>query len=89
MLSGLAGSPFSIGASGAVYGLFGYLWIRPTLSPSYPVRMMPANVAIMLGWLVFCIFFVDRIANGAHIGGLIAGVVIAVIVSRMPSDPYS
>ncbi|QEG01156.1 Rhomboid protease GlpG [Stieleria maiorica] len=89
LFRGLAGSPFSIGASGAVYGLFGYLWIRPALSPSYPVRMMPSNVAIMLGWLVFCIFFVERIANGAHLGGLIAGVVIAVVVSRMPSDRFA
>ncbi|WP_286177542.1 rhomboid family intramembrane serine protease [Stieleria mannarensis] len=88
-LAGLAGSPFSIGASGAVYGLFGYLWIRPALSPSYPVRMMPSNVAIMLGWLVFCIFYVERIANGAHLGGLIAGVVIAAVVSRMPSDRFA
>ncbi|WP_253160830.1 rhomboid family intramembrane serine protease [Stieleria tagensis] len=89
LLAGLAGSPFSIGASGAVYGLFGYLWIRPALSPMYPVRMVPANVAIMLGWLVFCVFFVDRIANGAHIGGLIAGVVIAAVVSRLGSNRFS
>ncbi len=89
LLAGLAGSPFSIGASGAVYGVFGYLWIRPSLSPSYPVRMMPMNVTIMMGWLVFCVFFVPRIANGAHIGGLIAGVLIAAIVSRMSIDSYS
>lgn len=89
ILHGLSGSPFSIGASGAVYGLFGYLWIRPVFSPMYPVRMMPSNVAIMLGWLVFCIFFVDRIANGAHIGGLVAGVLIAAVVSRIPADSYS
>ncbi|KAA5543755.1 rhomboid family intramembrane serine protease [Roseiconus nitratireducens] len=83
-LSGLAGTPFSIGASGAVYGLFGYLWVRPIMTPTYPIRMVPANVTIMLGWLVFCIFFVRGIANGAHIGGLIAGVVIAAIVARTP-----
>lgn len=88
-LSGLAGTPFSIGASGAVYGLFGYLWIRPLLSPSFPVRMMPSNIAIMLGWLVICIFFVGGIANGAHIGGLIAGVVIAAVVSRLPGEKFS
>jgi GlpG protein len=88
-LSGLAGTPNAIGASGAVYGLFGYLWIRPLLSPDYPIRMMPANVAIMLGFLVFCVFFVDRIANGAHFGGLIAGIVIAVVASRLPADRFS
>ena len=88
-LQGLAGTPFSIGASGAVYGLFGYLWIRPMLSPMYPVRMLPNNVAIMLGFLVFCIFFVSNIANGAHIGGLIAGVVFAVVVAHFRLDSFS
>ena len=86
ILHGLAGSPLLIGASGAVYGLFGYLWIRPLLTPTFPVRMVPMNVAIMLGWLVFCVFFVDRIANGAHIGGLIAGVVIAAVLSKIQPD---
>lgn len=85
MLTGLAGTPFSIGASGAVYGLFGYLWVRPLLSPSYPIRMMPNNILIMMGWLVFCIFFVERIANGAHIGVLVAGVVIAAAVAQLTS----
>jgi membrane associated rhomboid family serine protease len=36
--------------------------------------------------LVFCIFFVGGIANGAHIGGLIAGVVIAAVVSKWPVE---
>lgn len=89
LLSGLAGSPFLIGASGAVYGLFGYLWIRPLMSPSFPIRMMPSNVAMMLAATVFMVFFVKGIANGAHIGGLIAGVVVAAVVSRMPVDQYS
>lgn len=89
LLSGLAGSPFLIGASGAVYGLFGYLWIRPLLSPNYPVRMMPSNVGIMLGAMVMMVFFVDGIAHGAHIGGLIAGVVIAAISSRVSIDAFS
>ena len=80
VLSGLAGTPFAVGASGAVYGLFGYLWIRPNLDPSYPIRMVPQNVALMLGWLVLCIFFIQRVANGAHIGGLIGGVLAAMIV---------
>ena len=82
VLRGLSGTAFSIGASGAVYGLFGYLWVRPILSLSYPIRMVPANVAIMMGWLVFCIFFVNGIANGAHIGGLLAGIAIAAGASQ-------
>ena len=89
MLAGLAGSPFLIGASGAVFGLFGYMWIRPLLSPSYPVRMMSSNVTIMLMAMVFMVFFVDGIANGAHIGGLISGVVIAAVASRLNIDSFS
>ncbi|MGB7342617.1 MAG: rhomboid family intramembrane serine protease [Pirellulaceae bacterium] len=78
-LVGLAGSPFAIGASGAVYGLFGYVWARPSLDPTFPIRMDTTNVMIMLGWLVACIFVVSGIANGAHIGGLFAGMAAAVV----------
>ncbi len=78
LLAGLAGTPFSIGASGAVYGLFGFLWIRPLVDPGYPIRMVPMNVALMLGWLVFCMTpAMTGVANGAHLGGLIAGVLAA------------
>ncbi|TWU36547.1 Rhomboid protease GlpG [Novipirellula aureliae] len=81
-LSALAGSPFAIGASGAVYGLFGYLWIRPTLDPGYPIHMAPMNVLLMLGWLVFCMTgMFGNIANGAHLGGLLAGIAVAYFVS--------
>ena len=74
----LRGSAFSIGASGAVYGLFGFLWIRPQIDQSYPIRLAPLNVALMLGWLVICMTpVVDRVANGAHVGGLLGGIVAA------------
>ncbi|MEO1529380.1 MAG: rhomboid family intramembrane serine protease [Planctomycetota bacterium] len=84
VLAGLAGTPMAIGASGAVYALFGYLWIRPMVSPSFPIRMPQINVVIILGWLFFAMFFVDRVANGAHFGGLAAGILVAAIVSRLP-----
>ena len=80
-LQGLAGTPFSIGASGAVYGVFGYLWMRPNFDPNFPVVMSPNNVLLMMGWLVVATFMVDGIANGAHIGGLIGGIAIAAIVA--------
>ena len=79
MLRGLAGTPFPIGVSGGVYGLFGYVWIRPAVTPSYPVRLPASSVLMMLGWIPFCIFFVRGIANGAHIGGLIAGMLVAAL----------
>lgn len=82
VLSGLAGTPIAVGASGAALGLFGYLWIRPQLSASYPIHLHPNNVLFILGYVVFCVFFMSGIANGAHIGGLLAGMLIAVIASK-------
>ena len=79
-LEKLAGSPFAIGASGAVYGVFGYIWVRPMLDPSFPLRMTTSNVYLVLGWMVACIFVIDGIANGAHVGGLLAGMAIAYVV---------
>ena len=76
----LQGTPFAIGASGAVYGLFGYLWIRPMVDPSYPIHMVPMNVVLMLGWLVACMTpLIPGVANGAHLGGLVAGVLAALV----------
>lgn len=72
----LQGSPFAIGASGAVYGLFGFIWIRPFAKPEYPVRLSSSNVVIMIGWLFLCMTM-GSVANGAHIGGLLAGMAVA------------
>lgn len=74
------GSPFAIGASGAVYGLFGFLWVRPAVDPSYPIHLVPMNVVLMLGWLVLCMTpLIKDIANGAHLGGLFAGMLAAML----------
>ncbi len=79
----LQGSPLAIGASGAAYGLFGYLWIRPALDPAYPVRLPPINIVVLLGWLVLCMTpAVENVANGAHLGGLMAGILVAMILPR-------
>ena len=83
ILESLRGSPFDMGASGAVYGLFGFLWLRPHVDRSYPVRLVPINVVLMIGWLVACWFpAFPNGANGAHLGGLVAGILVA--VTRWP-----
>jgi len=80
----LQGTPFAIGASGAVYGLFGYLWVRPAIDPDYPIRLVPMNVVLMLGWLVLCMTpLIPNVANGAHLGGLFAGILAATMGSRV------
>ncbi len=82
----LGGGANAIGASGAVYGLFGYLWIRPLVDPSFPVRMPPSTVILMLAWLAICFTpIIPNVANGAHLGGLIAGMGFAAAVGAAKS----
>ena len=83
ILSALAGTPFSVGASGAVLGLFGFLWIKPLVDPDYPISLSPINVAMMLGFVFLCMTPMVRwnIANGAHLGGLLAGMVAAYLAT--------
>ena len=81
----LRGSPFAVGASGAVYGLFGFLWARPAAEPSYPIRLSSINVILMFGWLFACMTpLIEGVANGAHLGGLFAGVFIAFVWRSLP-----
>ena len=84
MPSELGGSVHVVGISGAILGLFGYLWIRPMLQPSFP-NLLPQQVVFMI--LGFTIFFVIMevagqswrlpIANVAHVAGLFAGMFCA------------
>lgn len=80
---GLRGSFNAIGASGAVFGLFGFLWVRPNFEPSYPIQIPPTSVVIMIGWLLICMTpLIQGIANGAHLGGLLAGMAAAAALPR-------
>ncbi len=66
------------GMSGVVYGLLGYLWIKGRLQPHEQLGVQPVIVWFMLGWLVLCMTgMIGPIANGAHLMGLITGVLIA------------
>jgi GlpG protein len=50
------------------------------VDPSYPIHMVPMNVVLMLGWLVACMTpLIPNVANGAHLGGLLAGMLAALV----------
>ncbi|KLU02817.1 GlpG protein (membrane protein of glp regulon) [Rhodopirellula islandica] len=75
--------PMAIGASGAVFGVFGFIWIRPKFHPSYPVGIPPFNVYLMLGFMFACMTpLIQGIANGAHVGGLLTGMAIAALAPK-------
>lgn len=65
------------GISGVGYALFGYLWMKGRNEPEQGMMLSPNTVRIMILWLL--LGFVEvvpgvRMANGAHLVGLIVGV---------------
>ncbi|HZO84425.1 MAG TPA: rhomboid family intramembrane serine protease [Verrucomicrobiae bacterium] len=76
--------PLFGGLSGVLYGLFGYIWLRGRVDPGSGFHLHPHIVTIMLVWFFLCLTPLPemanmRIANAAHVAGLIAGVVTGYI----------
>ncbi len=68
-----------IGASGVVYGLFGFLWIMSRRRDDAAEAANPYTVQTMFGWLFVCTvvnMFGGNIGNTAHVVGLILGVLV-------------
>jgi len=66
------------GMSGAIFGLFGYAWMKSEFDHSAGIFIPRTSVIWMLGWLFLCMYgLLGPIANGAHFGGLIFGILIS------------
>jgi GlpG protein len=65
-----------VGISGVGYALFGYLWMKGRNQPEEGMILDPRSVRIMLFWLLlgFVPVLPFQMANGAHVVGLIVGV---------------
>lgn len=64
------------GMSGVVYGLAGYVWMLGKYDHTSGVYLDRTSVIWMLLWLVVCFSgAVGRVANVAHVAGLIIGMV--------------
>lgn len=76
------------GLSGVLYGLMGFLWIFNRLRPHPVLTLQPGIIGFMLVWVVLGMtgaidFFMDgSIANAAHVGGLVAGMLLAPLAAR-------
>lgn len=80
------GGPSAVGASGAVYGLFGFFMIREFREPMYPIQLPPMFRVMGLGFLILGVLMViPNIANGSHVGGLASGMLFAVTVPAIGS----
>jgi GlpG protein len=80
-----SGSIYFGGMSGVVYALLGYIWIKHKLVPNPVLQLPPGIVGFMLGWLAVCMTgIVDvvlgvGVANAAHLGGLVIGMLLGLI----------
>lgn len=73
------------GMSGVVYGLIGYMWIRGKFDPSCGLELDRNTVIMSMIWFFLCFTnWVGPIANGAHAGGLVLGMIWGWLASRRP-----
>lgn len=78
----------SIGASGGIMGLIGYMAIfgykrKSQLPPDF-LRTMLINIGFIAAFGVIAYRFID---NFAHLGGLLTGVIYGLV--QVPSDPHA
>lgn len=77
------------GMSGVVYGLLGFSWVAPLLQPGWLIQPSSSIMLFMVGWLVACMAGVvevlgfGAIANAAHLGGLLCGVVLGAVFGAL------
>lgn len=73
------------GMSGFVYAMVGFIAVRQKIDPHPLINVPPALIGFMLFWLVLCMtgavdyFISGSVANAAHLGGLIAGAIYALV----------
>lgn len=70
----------SVGASGAVFGLTGVLLVLVVFHKGKLEQIKWQGVVLMIILSVYNGFVVDNINNAAHIGGLITGIIITVLI---------
>lgn len=77
------------GMSGVDYALLGYVWLMSRLRPEQGYFVPQMLVVFMLGWMVFTMTGLadaigfGNVANEAHLGGLLAGLLMAVVAARL------
>ena len=72
------------GLSGVDYALFGYVWMKSKYDPFSGFFISDQTVVFALVWLVVCFTgMMGPIANIAHLGGLLVGVVWGFMSARI------
>lgn len=76
--------PNFLGLSGINYAIFGFMWWIDFLRPKWGLGMPTGLVAVMLLWIVvgYADVFAIPFANEAHLFGLIAGCLMALLFHK-------
>ncbi len=78
----------SVGASGAIFGVVGALlaaiWLRPGSLPAPLLRPLRSSLLVYVGVSLLLGFTVGGVDNAAHLGGLVAGFVLAAVLDGRP-----
>lgn len=80
----LVSGPLFGGLSGVVYGILGYCWLSQQRRPRF--QFPPALIVVSLVWILIGftpltqILGLGSMANEAHLGGLLAGLIMAVLM---------
>jgi GlpG protein len=76
----LDGSPFTVGISGVLYGLVGYLWLLTSQRPQLGFRVPDGVVGFLLLVIVLGFAGIIRdISNWGHLGGFVVGLLLALM----------
>jgi len=77
--------PYFGGLSGVVYGLLGFCAVLSYRQPRHPLYLPPGLLVFMIGWLL--LGYTDllwvKVANEAHLAGLVSGLAGAVIYRQI------
>ena len=101
LFAGVAGSSASmlwnqqvigVGASGAVFGVFGallaYMTVQRDSIPAHVINRLRASSSVFVVYSLLCGFTQAGIDNAAHLGGLAGGFATGLILAR-PLDPLT
>lgn len=86
---GWTGSIWFGGLSGLVYGLFGFIWICNKYQPNALLSLPEGIYVFMIVWLIAgAVGLLDFVlpvvvANAAHVGGLLTGLALALLYTRV------
>ena len=76
--------PDFVGISGAVYGLFGYVWMKTRYDPGAGLFLDSGTIMLMVAWLFVGPYLTnDPVANSAHFAGLAAGIALGYPLRRL------